>query len=193
MSIWQKRHVICSEDMEWIPAFQMETCRGSEYYNPTTNILNGGWKQRQPLLKGNLSALELWMEIIFVHLRSCTSIARLWNDFVKGSLVEKLLSDRALSLTARPLTLKLPSQRTFLRGECTAGQSQASGLASCVSMKQGGRAWAEETCTKRKNMFTYHMIWETTLDESHWHMCSFDGMHCWSEPPHVIHPVGHST
>ena len=32
----------------------------------------------------------------------------------------------------------------------------------------------QRNCTKRKNMFAYHMIWETTLDESPWHMCSFD-------------------
>ena len=65
---------------------------------------------------------------------------------------------KTLSLTAIPLTFKLPSHRTFFKGECIAGQSQASGLASCLSVKQGGRGWAKEICTKTKNMFTSHMI-----------------------------------
>ena len=54
----------------------------------------------------------------------------------------------SIKLTARPLTLKLLSHRTFLRRECIAGQSQALGLA--VLSEKGGRGWANEFCTRKE-------------------------------------------
>ena len=125
----------------------------------------------------------------------------------------------------------VPSHGTFSRRECIAGQSQALGLASCVLVKQGGRGWAREICTKRKtclHITWYDIGWITLTHAFVWfhmksslpshlrrnpldnivksycktthikaaitsHLFLKRGTHCWWEPPHVIHPVRHST
>ena len=99
-------------------------------------------------------------------------------------------------------------------------------------MKKGGRGWAKEFCTRKKEHVYIshdlrdHIGWVTLtwvrltsheiISHSHLSRNPLDsivksycktthieaaitshlfkrGMHCWSEPPHVLHPVRHST
>ena len=72
---------------------------------------------------------------------------------------------KRLSLTARPLSLKLLSHRTLLRGECIAGQGQALGLA-CLNEKSG-RRWANENLYKKRRhgltLMRFRLIFEKVL------------------------------
>ena len=75
---------------------------------------------------------------------------------------------QTLSLTARPLTLKLPSHRTFSRGdECLVGQIQVFGLA-CLS-KKGGRGWANELLYKKRKHVDISHDMRNKLDETQEH------------------------
>ena len=77
-------------------------------------------------------------------------------------------NSKPLGLTARPLTLKLPWNRTFLAsGECIAGHSQALGLA-CLNEK-GGPRWAKEFLHKKRKQVDISHDMRTTLDETHEH------------------------